>query len=323
VTRHVDAETLARFRQGDLSPRRNFRIRAHLTGCERCRALDEDLAGVTTLLAEAGAVGRVETAQPPPIPEHLAARIHAAIAAEATKRVLPAQTATPAPAVAARLAGAEPAETGAPRQGNSRHGRHGRDRARQRWPGFTSPVALRTMAAAAAVVVLAVGGYEIAQQAGGSSSSSSTAAGSLPPSQNGPYSGPAAAPAVPQPYLHAGRSSVPVIMSHTNYNPATLNDQVRNALARYGPLARSGSSAARSQAAAGGSRETSLTGCVTRVAAGRQVLLVDVARYQGRPATVIVTRASSGGPEQVWVVGPGCSSTNSHLVKYATLAPAG
>src|SRR5260370_2241536 len=78
MTRHIGAETLARFRQGDLSPRRNARIRAHLGGCARCSDLNEDLAGVTTLLAGA---------QPPPIPEHLAARIQTALATEAARRV--------------------------------------------------------------------------------------------------------------------------------------------------------------------------------------------------------------------------------------------
>src|SRR5260370_3677681 len=77
MTRDIGAETLARFRQGDLSPRRNARIRAHLGGCARCSDLNEDLAGVTTLLAGA---------QPPPIPEHLAARIQTALATEAARR---------------------------------------------------------------------------------------------------------------------------------------------------------------------------------------------------------------------------------------------
>src|SRR5260221_14503224 len=79
MTRHVGAETLAAFRQGDLSPRRNSRIRAHLAGCARCSDLNEDLAGVTTLLAGA---------QPPPIPEHLTARIQTALATEAARRVV-------------------------------------------------------------------------------------------------------------------------------------------------------------------------------------------------------------------------------------------
>src|SRR5258708_35462998 len=89
MTRHVGAETLARFRQGDLSPRRNARIRAHLGGCARCSDLNEDLAGVTTLLAGA---------QPPPIPEHLAARIQTALATEAARRGALAAGGAPDPA---------------------------------------------------------------------------------------------------------------------------------------------------------------------------------------------------------------------------------
>src|SRR5262249_18641891 len=159
MTRHVDAETLARYRHEDLRRRRASRVRAHLAGCERCRALEEALAGVPRLPA---------AAQPPPIPEHLAARIQTALAAEAARRaVLPAQATSTAPGAAAggeaRQTRTEPAETGVHDPRTSRHGRHGRDRTRQRRPGFASPVALRTMAAAAAVVVLAGGGYEIAQ----------------------------------------------------------------------------------------------------------------------------------------------------------------
>jgi hypothetical protein len=321
VTRHADAETLARYRHEDLSRRRASRIRAHLAGCARCRALDEDLAGVTALLADA---------QPPPMPEHLAARIQTAIAAEAARRVaLPAQAASAAPDAAAageaRQAGTEPAGTGVPDGRAARHGRHGRDRTRQRRPGFASPVALRAMAAAAAVVVLAGGGYEIAQHVGGSSSPSERTSGSAAHSQQGPISAPAAGPAPLHrlSYLHAGHTDVPVVESGTNYIAATLNGQVRSALARYGPLARSGPGGLRSPVAAGGSSESALGGCVTRIAAGQQVLLIDVARYKGAPAVVIVTRAAGGGPEQVWVVGTGCSSTNSHLLTHVTLAPPG
>jgi hypothetical protein len=325
VTRHVDAETLARYRQEDLSRRRGSRIRAHLAGCERCRAVDEDLADVTVLLAEA---------QPPPMPEHLAARIQTALAAEAARRVvLPAQATSTAPGgaagVDARQARTGPAEAEVPGRRASRHGRHGRDRTRQRRPGFTSPVALRTMAAAAAVVVLAGGGYEIAQHVGGSSAQKSTASGSAPHSLNGNFSAPAAIPAARPSYLHAGHTDVPVVTSGKDYTPATLNRQVRNTLEQYGPQALSGSGALRSPVATGGSPEigsipaSRLAGCVTRIAAGQKVLLVDVARYRGTRATVIVTRAPAGGPEQVWVVGTGCSRASSDLLTHATLAPAG
>ena len=107
MTRHADAEALACYRHEDLSRRRASRIRAHLAGCARCRALDEDLAGVTALLADA---------QPPPMPEHLAARIQTALAAEAARRVvLPAQAASAAHGAGAGgevpQAGTEPAGT--------------------------------------------------------------------------------------------------------------------------------------------------------------------------------------------------------------------
>jgi hypothetical protein len=262
------------------------------------------------------------------MPEHLAARIQAAIAAEAAHRVaLPAQAASVTPGAAAageaRQARTEPAGTGVAGGRTSRRGRHGRDRTRQRRPGFTSPVVLRTMAAAAAVVVLAGGGYEIAQHVGGSSTSGSPAVASGGQPLN---RAPAASGALPQRhYLRAGQQYIPVVESDTNYSPATLKAQVRSTVARYGLLA----SGVRSPVA-GSSPEpfpnipaSTLAGCVTRIADGQQVLLVDVARYQDTPAMVIVTRASATAPELVWVVGTACSSANSHLLTHATLPRAG
>ena len=52
-------------------------------------------------------------------------------------------------------------------------------------------------------------------------------------------------------------------------------------------------------------------------------LLVDVAEYQGEPATVIVTKPAAGGPEQIWVVGAGCSASRTDLLRRATLSAAG
>src|ERR1700735_3847351 len=74
---HVSAETMARYRQGDLNQRRTSHIGTHLAACERCSALNEDLGGVTTLLAGV---------RPPPMPEDLTARITSAIAAESARR---------------------------------------------------------------------------------------------------------------------------------------------------------------------------------------------------------------------------------------------
>jgi hypothetical protein len=343
VTRHVGARTLARFRQADLSPRRSSRIRAHLAGCERCHALDEDLAGVTTMLADV---------QPPPIPEHLTARIQTALASEAARRaaLTTGATASSEEATGSKTGRAWAGPTGAagpevpeapPGRRTPRPGRPERARRRPRLPGFSSPIALRTMAAAAASVVLAGGGYEVAQHVGGSSPSASPAGSAT---HNGPMIAPAggAAPgsraATSQPasrpvlhYRHDGQeASVTPVPTARDFTPANLRSQVSSDLPVRGSL-RTASPNARRNLAPPAGQAPSLSGipvstlqdCVNRIAAGQQVLLVEVARYQGAPATVIVTSAQAGSPEQVWVVGTGCSATSNDLLTHVTLAPAG
>jgi hypothetical protein len=56
-----------------------------------------------------------------------------------------------------------------------------------------------------------------------------------------------------------------------------------------------------------------LSACVNRIAAGRRVLLVEVARYNHAPATVIIT-AGRGKAREAWVVGPRCSATASDVL---------
>jgi hypothetical protein len=334
VTRHVGAETLARYRQEDLSRRRASRIRAHLAGCKRCRVLDEDLAGVTAMLADV---------QPPPIPEHLAARIQTALAAEAARRVAPTAEGTRTAAADARTASdgietrpagsaardARPASGPVPGGRAPQHERPRRGRGQPWLPRLSSPVALRTMAAAAAVVVLAGGGYEIAQHTGGSSTSgtSTSAPAARQPLLGRNSSAAGSGTAGLPPYLRAGRQDVPVIASGTNYTPAKLKVEVRSTLTRFRAQALAGSPAPRSPVSEGNSSPTSgnsaLAGCVTRIAHGQQVLLVDVASYQGTQATVVVTGGPAGGPEQAWVVGTGCSRASSDLLAHVTLAAAG
>ena len=291
-------------------------------------------------------------AQPPPIPEHLTARIQTALATEAARR---AALTTGAPAASAEAtetktgrAWAEP--TGAagpevpeapPGRRTARHWRPGRDRRRPRLPGFSSPIALRTMAAAAAAVVLAGGGYEVAQHVGNSSPSASSAGSAhnfpliTPPGSGSAASGSRAATAQPfnRPelqYRHDGHlASVTPVATSRDFTPANLRSQVGSDLARYGAVEASPNvmhrpaSSARQTATVGGIPVSTLQGCVNRIAAGQQVLLVEVARYQGAPTTVIVTSAQAGSPEQVWVVGTGCSGTSSDLLTHVILAPAG
>lgn len=124
------------------------------------------------------------------------------------------------------------------------------------------------------------------------------------------------------------------VASGTDYAPATLGVQVGRELKQNPASAtsRGGSNQLHSSSSApvAGSAPTfghvpvwMLQGCLTRLAPGQQVLLVDVARYQGKSATVIVTRASARGLEQVWVVGTGCSGTRSDLFTHVSLAAAG
>jgi hypothetical protein len=303
---HVSAETMARYRQGDLNERRTSHIGTHLAGCDRCSALSQDLGGVTTLLA---------SADPPPMPEDLTARITSAIAAESARRA------------AAPDAGTAPA---------ARHHRA------PRRPRITPKVALGGLAAAAAVVLVAGGLYEVVGRSGSTASSASSGV----PAAAGPAArspgNQAMAPALPVsgpalPYQRGGRKdSITPITTSTHFTPAELTSQVTAEVKKYGsgftktgPNAESpGGSGTPSPAAVpreqtgtfGNIPLAALRGCVNRIAAGSLVLLVDVAHYRDTPATVIVTEAAETGPMQIWVVGASCSAASSDVLRNATAA---
>ena len=157
---HLDTDVLAEFRAGLITGRRGARITAHLAGCERCTALDEQLAGVRSLLASVPA---------PAMPDSVAQRLDTVLAAEVAQRNAAGRTAArgeAAPADQAERAGGDGTrESPAPR-------RPGGNR------GFRL-LALRVLAPAAAVVVLAAGGYGLSRINLGSStgSAASTTAG--------------------------------------------------------------------------------------------------------------------------------------------------
>jgi hypothetical protein len=305
---HVGTETLARYRQGELSPRKSARIGAHLTRCDRCSELNAALAGVSTLLANVA---------PPSMPGHLTARIQTALATESARRVA------------------------APEDGRrSRHERLIPDRRPHR-PRLSHRAALGTLAAAAVVVVVAAGGYELFGHGAGAPSSSAAPSAPLNSPATGPLGRPvsgsaglrapvAVGPALP--YRYAGQQhTVTAIASGTDYTSEQLGRQVSAEGTRYGaagvhatpmtPSAATGPNAGSS--ALGKIPASMLAGCVNRIAAGERVLLVDVAHYQGAAATVIVTEGSASAPEQVWVVGTGCSGTRSDVLQHTTLTPSG
>jgi hypothetical protein len=147
--------------------------------------------------------------------------------------------------------------------------------------------------------------------------------------QGAPLSGPALR------YQHAGRTaSITPISTGANFTQAGLTSQVTAEVKRYGAgLSKTGPNAespgepgTASPATVPGGQTgrfanlplASLKGCVNRIAAGTVVLLVDVARYSGAPAIIVVTEAAETGPMQIWVAGTGCSASGSDLLHHAT-----
>jgi hypothetical protein len=284
-TSHLDTDVLAEFRAGLITGRRRRAITAHLTGCARCTAADGQLAELSALLAAVPA---------PVMPDSVAQRLDAALAAEV-----------------AHQNEAERAVV---------HHSRGRRRARRlaRRPSLQL-VMTRVLVPAAALVVLAAGGYGLSLIGGHSSSSSSATAGSA--------AEPAAASAVPSaaqangPPSASARAAAPgiqksalgLVPNATDLLPATLRAQLEAAL-----RAPASTSAAPSSSAP-------LGACVRRLTSGVSpgtVKLVQSARYQGRPAIVIIV--SSGSGYLAWVVtpgwvAPGCSATSAGVLARTTL----
>ncbi len=348
--RHPGAEDIARLEAADLAPGQARRIRAHLAGCPRCAQVRSELAAVSAALAAAPAPP-MPAHLAARISDALAAEAVRRTAAPGTvgEAGLAAAPDIAAGPVRAPSGTAEPgaAEPGAGRPGRPARpdaGLNGADRAgRTRSPGrgarpwLASPAGLRVLAgAAAAVVVLAGGGYELASHLGssgttGTGAASSSGPGSTPGRRAGsagqaaPFGGPrapAAVPAAGSP-LHYGTGRHAAVLTPvatgTDYQPGRLAGQVRQAIARAGRVS---SPSSRSTPAAGqgsggtelGHPAAALSACVTRIAAGRPVRLVDVAAYQGLPATVVAVGAPGAATVTVYVAGPGCSGSASDLL---------
>jgi hypothetical protein len=302
MTRHVSTENLARFRAGDLSPARSRRVAAHLRNCARCRETSDALARVPSLLA---------AVEVPPMPAHLAARIETALAAES----------------AHRAAGA-PSPASAP----ERPARHSAARRKHRRPVILSAPALRVLAVAGAAVVLVGGGVELLSHATGASSGTSSGSSSASRSDAAPAAGHrAAGPRAssgrnfngmtgPIQYQHDGRPTVITpVQTGTNYRSARLTQQVSSVIAAHRGQFSSAVPAVTPNSGTAAPPRT-LSGCVSRIAAGRTVLLVDVARFDHKPATIIVTARQGASAAQVWVVGLGCSATASDVLAHRALS---
>jgi hypothetical protein len=299
MMRHASAETLARFRSGSLRRGATRRVRAHLDTCARCTATYDALGEIPARLA---------AAQPPPIPAHLAARIETALATES----------------AHRSAGSPSVRPARPQRTPS-HAARGRRR-------LPAP-ALRALAGAAAAVVIGGGAYAAVQFGGGSggtasgssaASSAHSAAAGAQGTAGGPVRPGAKAPTALGPFVRyqTGGHAVGIrpVQTATNYQPGRLAAQVAAAEhASRAPLMSPDMGQPRTDQRLSASQLTQLSGCLTRVAGGQPVGLVDLAQYRGSAATVIVTKATSSRAAQVWVVGPGCSRSASDVLDHQRL----
>jgi hypothetical protein len=311
MNRHASDDELADLGAGILRPRRAARIEQHLTGCPQCRGVSSQLASMPQLLSSVGF---------PAMPADLSARIDTALASEVRQR----QASAPA-----TEAGRRDLPVGAG-GGGPRGNRGG-----WRLPGF-SVGATRVLAAAGALVIIGGVSYGIAANVGPSSESGSSSSGI---SSNGPAALPESGAAGQSvgPRVSYGHSpsarSIQVVTSDTNFVPATLADQATDAVraarlkgvhsvpvqhAATGPSA-SSSAAAGNFSTRAGLSDSQLEGCLDKVAPGRSVLLVEVAKFKGSDATIVVTAASGSHDAEAWVVGPACSASSRDVLDHVTL----
>jgi hypothetical protein len=192
-TSHLDADALAEYRAGLITGRRRRQIAAHLAACERCAAVGEELAELSTLLAAIPV---------PAMPDSVAQRLDAVLAAEVARMN-------------------DPERAGGDR---SRH----RKRAPRpgRRPG-RQLLTLRVLApVAAAVAFLAAGGYGLSLIGAQSTSSSATAGSAAAPAASAIPSAASAS------YAPAGRTNNAALSPQAgpDYLPATLRPQLEAAL---------------------------------------------------------------------------------------------
>jgi len=325
MNRHATLNELARLGADDLRSRKALRVNRHLATCPECAEVNDQLSAVPALLS---------SVQLPEMPASLAIRIDSTLAAEAARRIA-AEPATEAgrrdlPVRAAR--------------GPARRRLDQRRTERRAW-GLPAP-ATRVLATAAAIIVVGFGGYVIASHSAVSSPPSAASGAAAPAPVSSQL---ALGPSVTYRQNDSSRT-IQTVSASTNFQPATLADQAAAALSEaktmdglrpastksngYGTsLAPTSTTNATlgsppTVPAAGTAATASrLTGCMDRVITpGQVVLLVEHAKFEGQPATIIVTApASLSGTSppkdaEIWALGDACSATRSDVLDHVKVA---
>jgi len=290
-----------------LKPRRAAKVRSHVAVCTQCTSLNGQVSAVSTTLASVSSVSY------PAMPESLSARLDTALASESAQR----------------LASAPATEAGR-RDLPQRSDRARHERRAWKLPGM-SVLATRLVAAAGALVIVGAGGYEIAANVSGTNTSGTTASSSgaaaMPRPQTSQLS---VGPMVHYGYP-ASNKEIRVVSSDTNFEPAKLGSEAVAAVraarlrdaagfraATNAPAASAGANA--SDKAAGTSSGSAMAGCLDRIVGDQTVQLMEIARYAGKPAMIIVTAASAARAAEVWVVPPTCSGSHPDVLDHLTLS---
>jgi hypothetical protein len=298
MSRHASADTLASYAEGILKPRRAAKVASHLAGCAQCSSQIQEIHQVSELLAS------VQFAS---MPDHLSARIQVAISSEATARV------TSEPSGEAGRRNLPVREPQARRRG-------------WRIPGFSSPL-VGSLAAVGAAVIVAGGGYEIATNVTSSPAGSSAGSSSeqhVPAAMSGSAIAPATGAVRYGPeitYRHGGQTQmIHTVETGTNFQGgATFRAQAVTALGRVRQSNFDyAKNAMTSPFAYAGPNNTAnnaqLRSCVTKVAANRDVLLVDLARYRGQEATIIIVASHGSSQARVYAAGASCSASDADIL---------
>jgi hypothetical protein len=310
MTRHSSAEELALLAEGELRRRKAAKVSAHVAGCTQCTQVRAELVEVQTVLS---------TVPYPPLPAAVSVHIESALRVEVNHRI------AEAPATEASR-GVLPARSRRQRAGVGQRGWH--------LPGLSIP-ATRLVAAAGAVVVVGGGGYLVASNVTSGVPTSSSASGAPPSTSQPMTAGPDVTYGSP-----GSQHTIHSVSSNMNFVPKQLRAE---ALAAYheaqvkgeagnvslgGTSAPSGGSVhgnaasplqTNAAAAAGSGGGTRLAGCMKSVADGRMVLLLDFARYEGKPAMIVILGSTVTSQAEVIVTTNGCSATSPNVLTRAPL----